>query len=1172
MSIEKVIAFVALIAIAAPAAITVSPDEMAQKNQWVQQNLLTASNLPPFSFIYHGVPSSTLLPSWVRVAEDTVLDTNRTQHVLTWTNAGINLLVKCVAVEYNDYPEVEWTVYLSNPGAVITPVVENIQGLDTRFSRLANDPEFVLNGNKGDFTTADSYEPWRITLGANSAASFAPPGSGKSSDGPSGWPYWNLQIPGGGSIIAVGWPGQWAASFSRDAGNGLRLQAGQQLTHLALQPGETIRTPLIALMFWQGTNTVRAQNLWRHWYMAHTIPRINGQAPAALAQIQVSGDDTSAVNSFLQAGIAVDLCWRDAGGSYSWYPSSTGPYTGDDAWLNTGTWDVDASKYPDEFTPFSDWVHAHGMKFLLWNEPERVGDTNSWLGKNHPEWLLKPGSVGLILNEGNPAAFNWLTNHFDGLIKAQGVDWYREDMNGGGPGPTWAANDPDLNRQGITENLYVQGHLAYWDALLKMNPGLRIDSCASGGRRNDLETMRRAVPLTRSDFEFPYMANVVDGNQCQTYGIASWLPFYGTGAYIYDTYSFRSFYMPLFGMGGLSPANTAAQQQAYSECRQIAPCMLFGDYYPLTAYSLADTAWMAWQFDRSDTGEGIVQAFRRTNSVTPSMTFQLQGLNPTNYYSVRDFEKGNLGWFNGSQLIAAGLTVQLGPRQSAVLYYKLATGVIVTASGNPSAGLPSLAVQLTATGISAAGNPLTYAWAFGDGETSKLQNPTHTYRVYGSYSATVTVSDGTGFSSAAQVPITVVRPQHSMKIGFSGYSLAETLTNFPALVVLGTNLAGNGFSYAQVASPKGWDLIFTALDGKALNYEIEKWNTNGNSYLWVQVPQLTSNSWIWAYWGDTNLTAVEPIASTNGSVWSNGYLGVWHLGETNGPAYDSSTNRTLALVNTNYGGCIQGVTGVIGNGCGFAGGYLNTGASTLPAGSNPRTLSAWLRKTAAATASPGKELLGYGNNSVNGDRFSFWISGNGTATALGVEDQGSARTFPWSWDSNWHHLVAVLPPGQNDLSGVKLYYDGTENTSAIGSGPIQTVQTELCFGAIPGYHTSDITYNLDGALDEVRVSSVARSPSWSQAEYKTMALNSIFSSYGTVIHFVPVSSVNLSISGNGTDFVISWPINAAAGSVLQESIDLLTWTNVPATVVSTGSGNVVTVMGQNAQRFYRLAN
>jgi alpha-galactosidase len=101
--------------------------------------------------------------------------------------------------------------------------------------------------------------------------------------------------------------------------------------------------------------------------------------------------------------------------------------------------------------------------------------------------------VGDIFDLGNPAARTWLIDHLDRMIKTEGIDWYREDMNGGGPLPAWRNHDgPD--RQGITENLYVQGHLQLWDELRRRNPGLRIDSCASGGRRNDLETMRRDGP------------------------------------------------------------------------------------------------------------------------------------------------------------------------------------------------------------------------------------------------------------------------------------------------------------------------------------------------------------------------------------------------------------------------------------------------------------------------------------------------------------------------------------------------------------------------------------------------------------------------------------------------------------------------------------------------------
>jgi hypothetical protein len=58
--------------------------------------------------------------------------------------------------------------------------------------------------------------------------------------------------------------------------------------------------------------------------------------------------------------------------------------------------------------PVSDAAHEAGMRFLLWFEPERVGDPGSWLGKNHPEWLLPGTSHGALLDEGNPEARNWL--------------------------------------------------------------------------------------------------------------------------------------------------------------------------------------------------------------------------------------------------------------------------------------------------------------------------------------------------------------------------------------------------------------------------------------------------------------------------------------------------------------------------------------------------------------------------------------------------------------------------------------------------------------------------------------------------------------------------------------------------------------------------------------------
>jgi alpha-galactosidase len=474
-------------------------------------------------------------------------------------------------------------------------------------------------------------------------------------------------------IVAIGWPGQWASSFQRDAKDHLRIHAGQQLTRLSLKPGEEIRTPLIALLFWQGTDVQRAQNLWRHWYLRHVIPCVNGRPPGPF--MAIGGDSIAEVNDYFNAGMKPDVLWRDADTKpYDWYPTARGPAKGNSAWFNTGTWEVDTNYYPHGFGPLSAAVHQLGMKFLLWFEPERVGHPGSWLATQHPEWLLAGDNStgGRILDEGNPAAFHWLTNHIDGMIKANGIDWYREDMNGGGPMPAWR-NHEAADRQGITENFYVQGHLAYWDALLAMNPGLRIDSCASGGRRNELESMRRAVPLWRSDVvQVVDQASLGDVNQGLTYGLSAWLPFQGTSCQgFWDTYSFRSSYVTAFDNGGLNPANAAAQQQAYAEWKALAPIMLNGDYYTLTPYSLTNNVWMAWQFDRPEMGEGFVQAFRRRNSEEASKTFPLHELDPGAQYQVKNFDEKDPAQISGKQLIEQGLQVEIPSKPgAAVIIYK----------------------------------------------------------------------------------------------------------------------------------------------------------------------------------------------------------------------------------------------------------------------------------------------------------------------------------------------------------------------------------------------------------------------------------------------------------------------------------------------------------------------
>ena len=100
------------------------------------------------------------------------LDDARQQHELCYRDPETGLEVRCVAVEYRDFPTVEWTLYFKNTGAQDTPIIADIQALDTSFQRLADDVyarfarpgEFVLHHHTGSICAANDYEPHATVL------------------------------------------------------------------------------------------------------------------------------------------------------------------------------------------------------------------------------------------------------------------------------------------------------------------------------------------------------------------------------------------------------------------------------------------------------------------------------------------------------------------------------------------------------------------------------------------------------------------------------------------------------------------------------------------------------------------------------------------------------------------------------------------------------------------------------------------------------------------------------------------------------------------------------------------------------------------------------------------------------------------------------------------------
>ena len=602
---------------------------------------------PFFSFDYDGKPSSGFLADWSPVREKAQLDAARTRHSIVYKDLATGLRVRCEGVAYSDFPTVEWTLYLKNEGTADTPIISALRAIDTRMER-GSEPEFALHHHTGDNCTADSYEPHTTILEANKTLPIANAGGRPTQHN---FPYFNVQAGNEGFLFAISWAGQWTSEFARDAGNGLQLRAGQEDTHFRLHPGEEVRTPMIVLQFYQG-EPLRAQNVWRQWMVAHNMPRPGGSLPplpqlAACSSHQFgemihanTENQIFFAEQYLKHDMKLDYWWMDAG----WYINETG-------WPNTGTWEVDRGRFPNGLREISDRVHELGMRTLLWFEPERV-TAKTWLTTERPHWV-HGGEKGGLLKLGEPEVREWLTDHVDRILTDEGIDLYRQDFNMD-PLDFWHRNDTE-DRRGITENQHVQGYLAYWDELRRRHPDMLIDSCASGGRRNDLETLRRAVPLLRSD----YIMEPV-GNQCHTWTLSQWFPFYGTGTSKTDTYQIRSVLCPHFiacwdmrdsGLDYERLSRLIAEWRDYGK-------YYYGDFYPLTPYTLANDQWIGWQFDDTTLRGGMVQVFRRAESPYERARLPLKGLDPAATYKVNSLDQpGESQSYSGKELLEQGLPV-----------------------------------------------------------------------------------------------------------------------------------------------------------------------------------------------------------------------------------------------------------------------------------------------------------------------------------------------------------------------------------------------------------------------------------------------------------------------------------------------------------------------------------
>lgn len=647
----------------------------------------------PFSFVYGSKPSSELLPTWKKATSSPRMNRAGRSFEVTYTDPQTGLVGRVVALQYHDFPAVEWVVYLKNSGRADSPIIGDIQALDSTLASPDADP--AIHYAKGATCSMDDFMPLHRKLNVHGEQRVEPGGGRSSSDF---LPFFNLETKGEGVIIAVGWTGEWAMDFSRPEGTNVRVRSGMAHTHLKLHPGEEIRTPRMLMLFWRG-EPLTGNNLLRRLILSYhrpsadnclvTMPMCNGNWGGTRA-----ADHLENIRQIVRHKLTMDYYWIDAG----WF--GEGPW-----WSSTGDWRVKKDLYPEGFKPISDLLHRSGLKFLLWFEPERVCEGTPWYTE-HAQWLLEVPTDRRVYNWGSsqedpnwvrheslrnqikendrlfnlgiPEAREFLTGFISGKIAEFGIDCYRHDANIA-PLEFWRAADaPD--RQGITEIRWVEGLYAFWDGLKRRHPDLVIDVCASGGRRIDLETMSRCLPLWRTDFP-----GSDTGNQCHTYGLLQWVPLNSTSGgnlgdnTIYDLRSSMSsgLVFGLFGNGDQAQAKEdyvgfpfELVGKKLAQQRKIEK-YYYGDYYPLTQYTQAEDAWEAYQLYRGEKREGLIVVLKRPLSDYVSATFPLMALDSQGSYEIINIDTGERRVIAGKELTSRGLELSLPNKpDSALIHYR----------------------------------------------------------------------------------------------------------------------------------------------------------------------------------------------------------------------------------------------------------------------------------------------------------------------------------------------------------------------------------------------------------------------------------------------------------------------------------------------------------------------
>jgi alpha-galactosidase len=298
----------------------------------------------------------------------------------------------------------------------------------------------------------------------------------------------------------LGWSGSWKISVEDTAMHQVRVTAGYNPYDFqyTVKPGASLETPPFYAGY-TGRGQGEASRILHRFQLEEMLPTHPDPKPRPIVynSWEATGFDVNEPGQIALAEKAAKLGVERFVIDDGWFGARLTDHAG------LGDWQVNPVKFPHGLKPLIDRVHALGMDFGLWVEPEMV-NPDSNLYRAHPDWAMHfPGRQRtearnqLLLNLARPDVKEFVFAFLDKLVTENDIAYLKWDYNRNWSEPGWQ-EAPDGDAKEIYVR-YVQNLYEILDRLRAKHPRLEIESCSGGGGRTDLGILRYTDEVWPSD-------------------------------------------------------------------------------------------------------------------------------------------------------------------------------------------------------------------------------------------------------------------------------------------------------------------------------------------------------------------------------------------------------------------------------------------------------------------------------------------------------------------------------------------------------------------------------------------------------------------------------------------------------------------------------------------------